>query len=114
MIAAKRLPGGTRRSTCLRPLTNPLRSFFYNREETQPPPRAVAGLIGAARIEAPAGVPHSERSYRSIFISDIYFGTRGCSADHLLYFLARTKSEHLYIVGDLVVGQRQRRSWDST
>ena len=44
--------------------------------------------------------------YRSIWISDIHLGTRGCKADHLLDFLRNTDSEYLYLVGDIVDGWR--------
>ena len=51
------------------------------------------------------------RRYRSIWISDIHLGTRGCKADFLLDFLKHTESEYLYLVGDIVDGWRMRRSW---
>lgn len=40
--------------------------------------------------------------YRSIFISDIHLGFRGCRAEFLLDFLHRTESEYLYLVGDII------------
>jgi len=49
--------------------------------------------------------------YRSIWISDIHLGTRGCKADFLLDFLRHTESEYLYLVGDIVDGWRLRKSW---
>ena len=49
--------------------------------------------------------------YRSIFISDIHLGTRGCKADFLLDFLRDTESDHLYLVGDIVDGWRLKRGW---
>lgn len=52
-----------------------------------------------------------DRQYRSIWISDVHLGTRGCKADFLLDFLKHTESEHLYLVGDIVDGWRLRRSW---
>ena len=52
-----------------------------------------------------------ERHYRSIWISDVHLGTRGCKAEYLLDFLRHTESEHLYLVGDIVDGWRLRRSW---
>jgi UDP-2,3-diacylglucosamine pyrophosphatase LpxH len=42
------------------------------------------------------------KTYRSIFISDIHLGTRGCQAEKLLDFLKNTESERLYLVGDIV------------
>lgn len=49
--------------------------------------------------------------YRTIWISDIHLGTRGCQAEFLLDFLRRTESETLYLVGDIVDGWRLKRSW---
>src|SRR5580692_11734702 len=51
------------------------------------------------------------RTYRTIWISDVHLGTRGCKADFLLDFLRSTESEHLFLVGDMVDGWRLRRSW---
>jgi len=51
------------------------------------------------------------RHYRTIWISDIHLGTRGCSADALLDFLKFTDSEYLYLVGDIIDGWRLRKSW---
>ena len=51
------------------------------------------------------------RHYRTIWISDIHLGTRGCKAEFLLDFLRHTESETLYLVGDIVDGWRLSRSW---
>ena len=39
---------------------------------------------------------------RSLFLSDIHLGTRGCQADRLLSFLRNYESEHLFLVGDII------------
>ncbi len=54
--------------------------------------------------------------YRSVFISDLHLGTRGCRSDFLVDFLSRMQCEQLYLVGDIVDGWRLRKSWfwDST
>jgi UDP-2,3-diacylglucosamine pyrophosphatase LpxH len=39
---------------------------------------------------------------RSVWISDVHLGFRGCSADFLLEFLHKTECEYLYLVGDIV------------
>jgi UDP-2,3-diacylglucosamine pyrophosphatase LpxH len=49
--------------------------------------------------------------YRTIWISDIHLGTRGCKADLLLEFLRHTESDTLYLVGDIIDGWRLKRSW---
>jgi UDP-2,3-diacylglucosamine pyrophosphatase LpxH len=39
---------------------------------------------------------------RSIFLSDIHLGTRGCQAENLLAFLRHYETEHLFLLGDIV------------
>lgn len=40
--------------------------------------------------------------YRTIWLSDIHLGSKGCQADKLLKFLAQTESEYLILVGDII------------
>jgi UDP-2,3-diacylglucosamine pyrophosphatase LpxH len=49
--------------------------------------------------------------YRTIWISDVHLGTRGCKADFLLDFLKHNEAETLYLVGDIIDIWRMRRSW---
>ncbi|MCP5371113.1 MAG: UDP-2,3-diacylglucosamine diphosphatase [Hyphomicrobiales bacterium] len=56
-------------------------------------------------------VSFDRRRYRSIWISDVHLGTRGCQADLLLDFLKQTESEYLYLVGDIIDGWRLKKSW---
>lgn len=49
--------------------------------------------------------------YRTIWISDIHLGTRGCKAEKLLDFLKYTESEYLYLVGDIVDGWQLKKRW---
>jgi UDP-2,3-diacylglucosamine pyrophosphatase LpxH len=51
------------------------------------------------------------RRYRTIFISDVHLGTRGCKADCLLDFLRHVESDYLYLVGDIVDGWRLQKKW---
>jgi len=51
------------------------------------------------------------KRYRSIWLSDIHLGTRGCQAENLLDFLKHNESDHLYLVGDIVDGWRLKKSW---
>jgi UDP-2,3-diacylglucosamine pyrophosphatase LpxH len=39
---------------------------------------------------------------RSVFISDVHLGTRGCQAERLLEFLRDHESDYLYLVGDII------------
>jgi UDP-2,3-diacylglucosamine pyrophosphatase LpxH len=55
--------------------------------------------------------PAPRRRYRSIFISDLHLGTRGCRSDFLVSFLRSVDCKQLYLVGDIVDGWRLRKSW---
>jgi UDP-2,3-diacylglucosamine pyrophosphatase LpxH len=55
--------------------------------------------------------PRQKRRHRSIWISDIHLGTRGCKADLLLDFLRHNDCDLLYLVGDIVDGWRLSRAW---
>lgn len=49
--------------------------------------------------------------YRTLFLSDIHLGTRGCQAEMLLQFLDRHDAAKIYLVGDIFDGWRLRRGW---
>lgn len=51
------------------------------------------------------------QSYRSIWISDIHLGTRGCKAKLLCDFLKSSHCENLFLVGDIIDGWRLRKNW---
>jgi len=51
------------------------------------------------------------KRYRSIWISDVHLGTRGCKAEFLLDFLKHNESDYLYLVGDIVDGWRLKKGW---
>ena len=51
------------------------------------------------------------RRYRTIWISDVHLGTRGCKVELLLDFLRENDSDYLYLVGDIVDGWRLKQSW---
>jgi UDP-2,3-diacylglucosamine pyrophosphatase LpxH len=38
---------------------------------------------------------------RSVFVSDVHLGSKGCRADLLLEFLKSVEVENLYLVGDI-------------
>ena len=50
-------------------------------------------------------------SYRTVFISDIHLGTRGCQAELLLEFIRELECETLYLIGDIVDGWKLRSGW---
>jgi UDP-2,3-diacylglucosamine pyrophosphatase LpxH len=49
--------------------------------------------------------------YRTIWISDVHLGTRGCKAEFLLDFLRHTEADTMYLVGDIIDGWRLKKSW---
>ncbi|HUY67755.1 MAG TPA: UDP-2,3-diacylglucosamine diphosphatase [Alphaproteobacteria bacterium] len=59
----------------------------------------------------PDDPPGSALHFRSIWISDIHLGTRGCQAGMLLDFLRHTESDYLYLVGDIVDGWQLKKRW---
>ncbi len=50
-------------------------------------------------------------NYKSIWISDLHLGTRGCQSELLLEFIKYTQSEKLYLVGDIVDGWALKNTW---
>lgn len=48
--------------------------------------------------------------YRTIFLSDIHLGTKGCQAERLLDFLKQHTCDRLYLVGDIIDGWRMTSS----
>ena len=52
-----------------------------------------------------------KRKLRTVWISDLHLGTRGCNAAMLLDFLASIECETLYLVGDIVDGWRLSKGW---
>ena len=78
----------------------------------------IAWLVPAAQLAArsprPRTVSHpspNSRFHRTIFISDIHLGTRGCKAELLADFLARNRCQTLYLVGDIIDGWQLKRRW---
>ena len=53
----------------------------------------------------------SIKKYRSIWISDIHLGTKGCKAHFLLNFLKKTESDNLFLVGDIFDGWQLKKNW---
>ena len=49
--------------------------------------------------------------YRTVFISDVHLGTRGCQAELLLDFIRHIDCQTLYLVGDIIDGWRLKSGW---
>jgi UDP-2,3-diacylglucosamine pyrophosphatase LpxH len=50
-------------------------------------------------------------SCRTVFVSDVHLGTRGCQAGLLLDFLEQVQCDTLYLVGDIVDGWKLKSGW---
>lgn len=48
---------------------------------------------------------------KSLFISDVHLGTRGCQADRLMDFLSSHQADNIYLIGDIVDGWRLKLGW---
>jgi UDP-2,3-diacylglucosamine pyrophosphatase LpxH len=46
--------------------------------------------------------PKTVLRFRTVFISDVHLGFRGCSAEYLLDFLRSIETDTLYLVGDII------------
>ncbi len=53
----------------------------------------------------------ARRQYRTIWISDVHLGTKGCNAELLIDFLDSVDSETLYLVGDIIDGWRLKKKF---
>jgi hypothetical protein len=63
--------------------------------------------LRAQTVPEPEG--HQRRRYRTIWISDVHLGTKGCNAALLIDFLDHTDSETMYLVGDIIDGWRLKK-----
>ena len=48
---------------------------------------------------------------RTLFLSDLHLGTKGCQADALLEFLKAYDADTIYLVGDIVDGWKLKSGW---
>ena len=46
--------------------------------------------------------PRATLRIRSVFISDVHLGFKGCQASYLLDFLRRVECDQIYLVGDII------------
>ena len=54
---------------------------------------------------------HDIAHYRTLFLSDVHLGTRGCQAELLLDFLKHNDADTFFLVGDIVDGWRLKSGW---
>jgi UDP-2,3-diacylglucosamine pyrophosphatase LpxH len=48
---------------------------------------------------------------RTLFLSDVHLGTRGCQAEALMEFLRAYDADTIYLVGDIIDGWRLKARW---
>jgi len=53
-------------------------------------------------VSLPIEAEEQRIKVRSLFLSDIHLGTRGCQAERLLDFLRHVEAEQIFLVGDIV------------
>src|ERR1700722_1725384 len=78
--------------------------------------RALPDIVGLTerprhRVPVPREPQRAVRHHRTIFISDVHLGTRGCKAETLVDFLNRNECQTLYLVVDIVDGWRLKYCW---
>ncbi len=49
--------------------------------------------------------------YRTLFVSDVHLGKRGCQAELFLDFLRRNDADTIFLIGDMIDGWALRKSW---
>lgn len=64
---------------------------------------------GAEPFSVPERTQGERRRFRTIWISDIHLGTRGCNAAMLIDFLDNVDSDTIYLVGDIIDGWRLKK-----
>jgi UDP-2,3-diacylglucosamine pyrophosphatase LpxH len=70
----------------------------------------VSGIPAWLDIPDPKGF-RPKQKFRTVWISDVHLGTRGCKAEMLVDFLRSIECRTLYLVGDIVDGWRLRKGW---
>ncbi|MBN2970932.1 UDP-2,3-diacylglucosamine diphosphatase [Roseomonas aeriglobus] len=63
-----------------------------------------------SRPAIPERVVERQR-YRTVWISDVHLGTRGCNAELLIDFLDHVDSDTMYLVGDIIDGWRLKKKF---
>ena len=74
---------------------------------------AVARLADFERTKPaiPERATHRRRRYRTVWISDVHLGTKGCNAELLIDFLDHVDSDTMYLVGDIIDGWRLKKKF---
>ena len=65
--------------------------------------------VSASSPSIPEKTVSERRQYRTIWISDVHLGTRGCNAAMLSDFLDHVDSDTMYLVGDIIDGWQLKK-----
>ncbi|RFB80058.1 UDP-2,3-diacylglucosamine diphosphatase [Methylovirgula sp. 4M-Z18] len=57
------------------------------------------------------GKKDATNHYRTLFISDLHLGSKGCEADLFLDFLKHNDADTIFLVGDIIDGWRLKKGW---
>lgn len=85
-------------------MSDPLDNFTISGSDT-----AKVTNLPLRPMAIPETVVGERRRYRTIWISDVHLGTKGCNAEMLIDFLDHTDSETMYLVGDIIDGWRLKK-----
>jgi UDP-2,3-diacylglucosamine pyrophosphatase LpxH len=67
--------------------------------------------VAAMPLQTPASDNEHAVRVRTLFLSDIHLGSRGCRAGRLLDFLRGHEADTVYLVGDIVDGWHLKSGW---
>jgi UDP-2,3-diacylglucosamine pyrophosphatase LpxH len=67
--------------------------------------------FASSRPVFPEREVNERRKFRTIWISDVHLGTRGCNATMLIDFLDHVDSDRMYLVGDIIDGWRLKKKF---
>lgn len=74
-------------------------------------PTSQSACLDTPEMSRSAPLPGQPARCRTLFVSDIHLGTRGCQASMFVDFLSHVQVEKIYLVGDIFDGWRLRRGW---
>ncbi len=67
--------------------------------------------LASSQLAIPERQVDRRKRYRTIWISDVHLGTRGCNSDMLIDFLDHVDSDTMYLVGDIIDGWRLKKKF---
>ena len=67
--------------------------------------------FAASQLAIPEKQVEARKRYRTIWISDVHLGTRGCNSEMLIDFLDHVDSDTMYLVGDIIDGWRLKKKF---